>query len=246
MKQLLLLCLFMMFFSCKTEKKTNQGIESAKKEQSNEPLKKDIFDESDFVAFDVSNFQSGNLLIGNRNSLSENNVAELNIIGYNAYEFNTTGLITKKVNITNDFSEFFYNKEGNLSKVLLRQHNPKLTYFERVYHYSGKDLIEVVETKFNNKSEVEKREVITNSTELKKMNKPLFKRALGLSKYKIDTTNRIIMTYRSDLVFCCGEKMDGNNRLLYYYNQNDLIDSLVIKKVGFNKKMKFVYDYQLR
>ncbi len=62
--------------------------------------------------------------------------------------------------------------------------------------------------------------------------------------YKIDTNKRMILTYRADLTFCSGEKMDGKNRLLYYYGLNGLIDSLIIQKTDLSKKMKFTYEYK--
>lgn len=61
--------------------------------------------------------------------------------------------------------------------------------------------------------------------------------------YKINRAKQIILSYGNDLVFCCGELMPGKNSMHYYYNKNQLIDSLVINGLESQKKMTFKYVY---
>ncbi len=245
LKRLLLISFALtIFFSCKTESKPNAEKIKADTKDINKTSEIEYFDDGSFKPLDVSKFLSNYLLIGEQNKFSENKISYLNILGYESYNINNQGLITKTSNITNNFSEFFYNKRGQLIKLFHKQHNPKLTYFKKEFNYSNDgELKEVIEFYFNEKSEIEKKESITKTEELEKVRLP-FKRALKLEPYKIDTIKRLILTYRSDLTFCCGERMDGKNRLLYYYGLNGLIDSLIIQKTNSNRKMKFVYEYK--
>ena len=210
----------------------------------NKISKIESFDDSGFIPLDVSKFLSNYLLIGEQIKFSKNNISYLNITGYESYNLNNQGLITKTGNITNNFSEFTYNERGQLTELLHKQHNPKLTYFKRELNYSNDgQLKEVTEIMFNDKSEIEKKESIAEKEKLEKFQTP-FKRDLKFESYKIDTTNRLILTYRNDLTFCCGERMNGKNRLLYYYGLNGLIDSLIIRGINSNRKMKFNYEYK--
>ncbi len=52
------------------------------------------------------------------------------------------------------------------------------------------------------------------------------------------------INYRGKMIFCCGEIMKEKNKLTYFLNKNQLIDSLVIESLETDKKMSFEYEYQ--
>jgi hypothetical protein len=234
-----------LFFSCKHEGKPKiDDIENGKSELMKNYNDKKSFDDSNFIDADVSNFLSNNLLIGRQDMFRENNITSLNIRGYQSYQLNDLGLITEVIDMTNNFSEYRYDMKGNPITILYKQHSPKLTYYEENRHYSknGK-LKKVIKTRFNSESKIKKQESFSNSDDLSEI-KDLFQKALKFKSYKIDTTRRLILNYRSDLLFCCGRIMEGKNRLLYYYGTNGLIDSLAIKGLNSGKTMSFVYEYE--
>ena len=241
-KFLLIFFAAVLFFNCKSDDKSNSTIERKDKTEQTKVSEEGYFDDSEYETLNVKYFLSNYLLIGEQSKLKENSISYLNILGHESYYFNDQGLITKTENITNNYSEFLYNNEGKLTTHFLKQHNPKLTYFKREYFYKNEGkLKEVIETEFNENSDVQKKELLKiNSEDLNDVKLP-FKRALGFGPYKVDKDKRLILTYRSDLIFCCGELMSGKNKLLYYYGLDGLIDSLIIQKVSSNKKMKFLY-----
>ena len=196
--------------------------------------------EQGFYNLNTQNFLYDKLLIGEIGKL--NGLKSISIKGYKSYELNGKGKIISTYNITNNYEKYFYNKENQLIKVEYKQHNPPEIYKRFEYKYSNENiLIKIIETSFKRNKKL-KSEIISDKIKLDKM-KEYFVGKKG-TEYQINNEKQEIITFENKMVFCCGEIMDGKNKLTYHLNENGLIDSLIINGIETKKKMKFVYEYE--
>ncbi|WP_196890443.1 hypothetical protein [Aureivirga marina] len=195
--------------------------------------------------YDISDFYRMKLLIGKQDVLVKNQVQEIEISGENSYLINEKGLITKFWNMSNSYNEIIYDENGKPLKELFKQHSPKFTYREFIYKYnSAGELVAVENIKYDEKtSKIEDVIIITDAKELNNLFR-VFRNSTSNDSYKIDSQNKQLITFKSDLLFCCGKKMSGENKLTYFLNEKDLIDSLQIESLESAKKMKIKYLYK--
>ncbi|MEM6719285.1 MAG: hypothetical protein AAF611_08235 [Bacteroidota bacterium] len=231
-----ILCLL----TCEQQPKQTVKVSQKTINQSKETLA--AVEETDFEPFDASDYLSMKLLIGKSAVFQKEKIHNLHVEGYNSYDINPQGLITAQYDISNNYSEYSYTKAGLLKSIIHKQHTPAVTYYTNELFYAKDGTLQKSEiTKYNQQTKQTTKQTVTASNKLQK-NLDYFK-VSNEESFTINRKKRIIRTYKNDLFFCCGETMPGKNKLQYYYNQNQLIDSLVINGLDSKKKMTFVYKY---
>lgn len=236
----LVLCV-LCFLNC--EQQPKQSIETSQ-QQDSLPKKTAIkmVDETGFEPYDASEYLSTQLLIGKSKTFTKEKIHNLHIVGENSYKINRQGLIAALYNISNNYSEYSYTKSGLLKTIAIKQHTPALTYYQETFQYQKDGALQKSRiSRYNQQTKQTTKETITDTIALQKTVRN-FKRVSDTS-FKINHKKRIILTYGNDLVFCCGELMPDKNSLQYYYNENQLIDSVVINGLTSDKKMTFKYKY---
>jgi len=223
-----ILTLVLLFISCNYS--TNKGSKTSLEEANIEKT---------FSKLIVKDFLSNKLLISKKGKLK--GFKSLNIKGYRLYELDKKGNIIQTSDISNNYSVYSYDEKNRLIKHEIKQHNPSEIYHETKYRYSNNDsLIEVIKISYEDnkplKSEVFKEDISMNSQP--------FSTNTNKNNFYISPNKNKIITYENEMIFCCGEIMEGKNKLIYYINQNELIDSLIIKGIDSDKQMKFEYEYQ--
>ncbi|MEM6806325.1 MAG: hypothetical protein AAF696_33310 [Bacteroidota bacterium] len=129
-------------------------------------------------------------------------------------------------------------------KFELKQHNPAETYHEVVYSYSTSDSVIEIKKSYLEDEVMQVTEIIDEGISLDHLGvKELYFQDKDLNQLYLDEENREIITYKNDLIFCCGVLMKGNNKLSYYLNEKGRIDSLLIKSLEEDDQMKFEYEY---
>lgn len=245
MRTLLILSIFIVFTECKQTDKSKH-IESQFEKEQNESeileVKDDSFNSEEFDPIDLKDYVYSGFLIGKKKSLIKNNISKLNISGYSSFEFNKKGLITKIENITNNYFEFIYDKNENLIKVSNKLRSNNKTYAETEYKFVENDsLVAVVNTVYNEQNEVESREI---STALDNTDDQFSFVVDNAEEFKVNSKKEMILNYQGNIFLCCGESMMGKNRLIYYYADKGLIDSLEITNLITKRKKVFEYKYQ--
>lgn len=230
-----ILILIFAFMSC--ERKTDQNHQA----QQNEPVDQTHSDA--ILKLSPINFLSGQLLIGKRHALK--GFSSLNIAGHRSYELDGKGNITSTYDISNNYGVFTYDQKERLIKAESKQHNPPEIYYKTEYEYSSTDqVIKIIKTSYKN-NQVEKEEVIEDQITLHADSvKNDFFAKPQKEDYFLNPDTQEIITFKDDMTFCCGVMMKGTNKLTYYLNQNELIDSLVITGLESQKKLKFEYEYK--
>jgi hypothetical protein len=195
--------------------------------------------EKGFSKLDTIDFMSDRLLISKKNNLK--GFKSLNIKGHRFYELDKKGNIILTSDISNNYSVYTYDKDNRLIKSENKQHHPPRIYNEIEYKYSNEDLvIEIIKTSYENNKPL--------NTEVIKDNILLNHKSFFVNKKQVDfyinSNKDKIIAYDSDMVFCCGNILKGKNKLTYYINKNELIDSLVIENINNSKKMNFKYQYE--
>lgn len=204
-----------------------------------------VVDETDFEPFDISEYLSMKLLIGKSETFKKQKIRKLNILGHETYLINSKGLISNTTNISNNYSTYMYTKSGLLRKIILKQHSPPLKYHSTLFSYKQGKLYQILLSKYEQSPKKKEETIITDISKLRRYEN-YFKVHKNNENYVINRAKRIIKTFQNDLIFCCGKLMPGKNKLQYYYNENNLIDSLVINSLVSNKKMVFEYEYDIR
>ncbi len=193
-------------------------------------------------SFGIDNFLIGRFLIGNEKKLVGYN--SLNIKGDRLYVFDENGNITATYfGISNNYDNYSYDKSNRLIKEERKQHNPPETYGTTEYYYSENDeIIKVVTTILENNLPV-KIDSLIDRKRLENLEPNYYKRLLK-QKYFSNVDKNIVTTVQDNLSFCCGFIMKGKNELTYYLNDDELIDSLVIKGIDNNKSRTLLYEYK--
>jgi len=193
-------------------------------------------------SFGIDNFLIGRFLIGKEAKLVGYN--SLNIKGDRLYEFDENGNITATYfGISNNYDNYSYDKSNRLIKVERKQHNPPETYGITKYYYSENDeIIKVITTKLENNLPV-KIDTLNDRKSLANLEPNYYKRLIK-QKYFSNINKNIVTTVQDNLSFCCGFIMKGKNELTYYLNDDELIDSLVIKGIDNNKSRTLLYEYK--
>jgi len=224
------------------EQQPKQTVETS---QQTNNRSKDHFtvDETGFESFDASDYLSGQLLAGKSSVFQKENIRTLLVLGHDFYKINSQGLITAKYDISNNYSEFTYTKDGLLQSIAYKQHSPELTYYTKKLHYR-KDgtLLKSEITRYDQQTKQTTKETITEAKALQE-SLDYFKVPTEYAPFQINRQKRILLTYRNDLLFCCGVTMPGKNSLQYHYSDNQLIDSVVINSLESDKKLTFTYEY---
>lgn len=244
-KKLGLICCLCCFLNCKQQPKNT--VETSQKHDSIPKVVQSPavipIDETDFEPFDASEYFTTQVLIGKSETFIKQKIKNLHIVGENSYKINPQGLITALYNISNNYSEYTYTKSGLLKTKKIKQHTPALTYYQETFYYKKDGTVQKsVVSKYDQHTKESTQKTIVDTVSLKKsiVN---FKGRGSREPFKINHEKRIILSYGSDLVFCCGELMPWKNSLQYYYNKNQLIDSVVINGLESGKKMVFKYEY---
>ncbi|WP_298509166.1 hypothetical protein [uncultured Kordia sp.] len=232
--------------SCKQEKQPKKAIETSQ-ELDSIPQKEAIItvDETGFEPFDASEYLSAQLLIGRSEDFKKEKIQNLHLEGYGLFHINDQGLITARYDISNNYSEYKYTKDGLLKFIANKVHTPAYTHYSKEWFYKKDGSIrKAVEIRYDRETKQKTENIITDQKELAKENIPYSGGIITKEPFKINRAKRIMLSYGNDLVFCCGELMPGKNSLHYYYNENQLIDSLVINGLKSPyKKMTFKYSY---
>jgi len=199
----------------------------------------------DLPILSMDGYLEGHLLIGNQKVIQKQNIKSLHQkpgCQGSTYHFNRFGKVKALYNISNNYTEWYYNSKGQLTKTENLQHTTKTAYYRAEYAYTKGKLTAKKETKFNDDQSIKSQETTTDSLEVAKYSVPFAPKTKS-GNYYIDSTNRLIINFRKDLGFPCGVEMDSLNELTYYLKDNDLIDSLVIKNHNKCLTFKYVYEY---
>ncbi|MFK7749675.1 MAG: hypothetical protein AB8B65_14860 [Kordia sp.] len=241
-KKIILLCCVLCFLNCEQPKQTIETTQQHDSLPKTKAIK--TVDETGFEPFDASEYMTTQLLIGKSEIFAKEKIYKMHIRGHDSYKINSQGLITALYNISNNYGEYTYTKSGLLKTKATKQHTPALTYYLETFYYKKDGTLQKsTVSRFDQQTKETIKETITDTIALQK-NARIFKRSSGKASFKINQKKRIILIYGTDLGFCCGELMPGKNSLHYYYNENQLIDSLVINGLESpHKKMVFEYEY---
>ena len=195
-----------------------------------------------FVKINSSEYLSRQLLIGKKENLA--GISSLNIKGDRHYSFDGKANITSSYDMTNNYAVYSYDEKDRLIKFEIKQHNPPETYHEVVYTYSSSDSVIEIKKSYLENGVMQITEIKDEGISLDHMGvKELYFQDKDLNQLYLDKENREIITYKNDLIFCCGVLMKGKNKLSYYLNENGRIDSLVIRSLEEEDQMKFEYEY---
>jgi len=248
------LLLLLLFFSCDNATNENR-IEKFDKvkadsiaiidkvKPANEIQNFEIKIEKGFSKLSSTGYLSDKLLISKNGKLR--GFKKLNIKGHKLYTLDREGNITATYDISNNYSVYTYDNKNRLIKSENKNHSPPEVYYDVEYKYSKQDsLIEKKITSYRKNIAV-KRDIIRDKTLLNKkgMNKVYFENRLRNDHY-INKDKGEIITYADKMIFCCGLIMKGKNKLTYYFNKHDLIDSLVIEGMESKEIKKFEYEYE--
>lgn len=191
----------------------------------------------------VENYQFGKYLLGKKGSLT--GVSSLNIKGNRSYKFDERENITAIYDMTNNYTVYTYDERSRLVKFEIRQHTPAETYHEVIYTYTPSDSVKEIKKSHLENGLMKITEIKDEGMSLDHMGvKELYFQDKDLNQLYLDEENREIITYKNDMVFCCGVRMKGKNKLNYYLNENGRIDSLVIRSLEEEDQMKFEYEYE--
>jgi hypothetical protein len=229
--------IILIFISCNNSTNNKKEIEKLDIDYR-EDIKNRI--EKNFSILNTQNYFSDKILIGKIGKL--NGFNSINIKGYRFYKLNKNGQIVSTYDISNNYDEFSYDKLNRLISVKYKQHNPPETYAEFEYKYSKENtLFEIKKISFENNKKINT-EIVSDKIKFDKMKKYFVRKKE--TEYLINNDERKIITYENRMIFCCGEIMNGKNKLTYYLNKNGLIDSLIINGIETKREMKFVYEYE--
>ncbi|MDG5491990.1 hypothetical protein [Psychroserpens sp. SPM9] len=239
--EILILLVFTMLLNCKkaTTDRSNTDLEKDKTEIDTSKFKI----EDGFLKAPIDSYWHDKLLIGKKDKLK--GLKSLNIKGHRFYELDANGNITAIYDISNNYEVLTYDAKNRLVKSEIKQHTPPEVYYDVVYNYSKNDsVIEIQKTSYADnklvKREIIKEDILLNSDDVKQLNFTSKQK----NDYYFSAIKNELLTYSEKMVFCCGVIMDGKNKLTYYLNKNELIDSLIIESLENNKTMTFEYVYE--
>ncbi len=175
------------------------------------------------------------------------NFKSLNITGHRLYELDGKGNITASYDISNNYSVYFYDKKNRLVGSENKLHSPPEVYCKSEYHYSDFDSVnQIIRISYKNNEPISK-EVITDKMDLdaKKVVSSYFKNEID-NEYFFNDRKFELIAFKDKMIFCCGRIMEGKNKLTYYLDHDDLIDSLIVEGMESKKKLKFEYIYELK
>lgn len=168
----------------------------------------------------------------------------LHIKGHKFYELDAQGNITASYDISNNFCVYTYDKKNRLIKSENKQHVPPEVYYDESYSYSISDsVIEFKKSKYKNNQIIQEEmsnDIMMDDTDIK--NKHFGKQSKG--DLYINSKKNIIQSLEDEMIFCCGKIMKGKNKLFYYINKSELIDSVIIEDIESKEKTKFEYFYK--
>lgn len=236
------LLLIMIFFGCDKASKEESMVEVNETKSDTLILDYESLIDEGFLKLHNEDYLFQSLILSKKEKLK--GVKSLSIRGYCAYTFDGRGNILRKEDITNNFSVYSYDKKNRLIEFEVKQHTTQEAYYTESYRYSGQDsVVEIIKISSGENEPVEKEVINENifldTEEVRAMH---FKSRTAYDHY-INKDEGIIITYENKMVFCCGEIMDGKNKLSYYFNENEMIDSLVIEGIESNRRMHFRYEY---
>ncbi len=196
-----------------------------------------------FLPLDSTYLLAEKLLIGKKESLE--GVQSLNIAGHRLYHLDRHGNITGTYDISNNYSIYTYDKEKRLVKSENKQHSPPETYNDVNYSYNENDeIIKITRTSYKD-NEPTNQEIQTEGIKLDAggLKQSYFQKKIG-EGYFIHPKKREWITFEEEMVFCCGRIMEDDNKLTYYFNADERIDSLVIEGLTSKKRLHFEYEYE--
>jgi len=169
----------------------------------------------------------------------------LNIKGHRYYDIDKAGHITAVHDISNNYGVYTYDQKNRLIKSENKQHHPAEVYYSIAYTYSEADSVMAITTtsyKANKpiKTETTDKDILLSKNDILRKH---FK-GKSTSDFYISPHKDKIVAYEDDMIFCCGVIMKGKNKLVYYLNKNELIDSLSITGISSGEHMTFEYVYE--
>jgi len=229
--------------SCNSNAKENEVKKSVDSGQNIDISNSKALIKEGYTVQSKEDFLSDNLLIAKKNKLKGYN--SLNIKGHRLYKLDKRGNILEKHDISNNYSVYSYDKKNRLVKSENKQHTTDETYYKVIYKYSQTDsLIEISTTKYKDSKPTE---TVTKNKEIS-----LHANDVRSKHFQNNRSSQVffnpekseLVTYEDEMIFCCGEIMKGKNKLTYYINEDELIDSLIIVGLEKGNRMKFIYEYE--
>lgn len=233
--------IFVMGCDTKTRKESIKESVGSKSNFSDDKLK-DLVKEG-YSIQKKEDYLSDKLLIAKKGKLK--GYKSLNIKGHQLYKLDEQGNIIETYDISNNYSIYTYDQKNRLVKSENKQHTPPEVYYDVAYKYSKADsVVEIKTTSYKNnepiKTDIKRKDIALSEKDVKR---DCFENKKNIDVY-INPEKDIMVVYEDELIFCCGNIMNGKNKLIYHVNENELIDSLIIIGMESGKRMKFEYEYE--
>jgi len=191
----------------------------------------------------ITDYLGNDILLGKDKILKE--FQSVNIKGYQSYKLDNSGNIIEIQNPSNNYSSYTYDELNRMIKHDLKQHVPPETYTAYIYNYNDNDSLNGITEEIYKHNILVRSENI-NDRDLRNSSEVFNQLFRNHSKndFYINLKKTEIVTYEENMIFCCGEMMTGKNKLTYYIDSSNIIDSLIIYNFQSKSKLNFKYEYR--
>ena len=213
-------------------------------------MSKKTAQDSSFIQYQLTDHDAlfdGTFVIGYRKHLVKNGVSHINQksgCSGNAFEINRHGLVTKMYNGTSFYKKLEYTDKGKILGSHTYDHSTKTPVWSKVFKYSENGiLVSKRDILYNKSGKTEHDSTITHfSTPLREEVTYLYYKD-SLQGRKNDR-GFLKEQVKRDMHFPCGIELNGTNSIHYFYNPENLIDSIQITNNSGARKLTFTYEYQ--